>query len=113
MPVRFFVDDSSSLGLTVTHEQAAALLLVLGLEDVDAQQGPGPHTGAFRGNLKGDWLSLRIASLRRQLTRGRVSEFTSTELTKDGLIRCLLALQNLAEKANATDGSVAFTEVTQ
>lgn len=111
MSVRFFVDEGSPLCLSVSHAQAAAVLVVLGVEEEVAPPPlNGIRGGPFRGTMNADWLGKRLTSVRRQLTNGRVREFTSRELPKDSLIRCLLGLQGLAENAGRAGKPVNFHE---
>ncbi len=110
MPVRFHLDDGSDLGLTVSHEQARALLVVLGLDETETPTAVGPAGGPFRGKLKPQWLLSRLRAFRREMTTGRVREFTSPDLSCDALIRCVLALQNLTERAERLDTPLTFSE---
>ncbi len=114
--VRFFVSEDSPTALTVTHEQARALLYALGADDDEVP--PVPHHGPlegkpFRGSITADWLRDRLTAARRQFTSGRASEFTSTELSKDAIVQCVIALEALSHEATVGgQNAVFFREMT-
>ena len=110
MPVRFHCDDGSDLGLTVSHEQARALLVVLGLDETDTPTAVGPQAGPLRGQFKPQWLLGRLRAFRREMVAGRVREFTSPDLPCDPLIRCVAALHDLTERSERLDTHLTFSE---
>lgn len=113
MAVRFHLDDGSDLGLVVSHEQARALLVVVGLDEMETPDAVGLAQGPCRGKFKPQWLLGRLAAFRREMVAGRVREFTSADLPTDTLIRCVLTLERLAERAARLDTPLVFSEETQ
>lgn len=112
MSVRFHLDDGSSLGLTVSHEQARALLVVIGIDDAEAAEGVGLAGGPFRGQFKPAWVLSRIGMFRRAMTAGRIREFTTTHLDRNDLLRCVMALEELSERAERLKVPLSFSEDT-
>jgi hypothetical protein len=112
MAVRFHLDDGTDLGLSVSHEQARALLVVIGLDETEPSDAVGLAQGPFHGKFKPKWVLSRLRMFRRAMVQGRIREFTTPDLPRDTLIRCVLALEALSERADRLDIPLAFSEVT-
>ena len=113
MAVRFHLDDGSDLGLTISQEQARELLVVLGLDETRTQGGVGPAHGPFDGRFKPEWVLNRLGAFRRSMVQGRIREFTSPNLPCDPLLRCALALEELALRCQRLNIPLTFSEDVQ
>lgn len=109
MPIRFFARDHCGPSVEITRPQAQHLLPLV--TDDGNGQVPQHGCGAVEGLLDPALILTRTAAVRRELTNGRVKEFTATLVSKDTLVKFILGIEVVAKSAASLRGPIHYRDV--